>query len=185
METRTFLAINLSAKIKKQLESQVNNFQKKYANQDINWVNSQNFHLTLFFFGSLRQKKLNQLKIILKSQIKKEKENIILQIKKKGCFPYFKQAHILFFRLQEVQGELRKKRNNLVKILQKNNFNIDSRPWQMHLTFARCRQSLVLTDNFFKNNFEYLQFPVFSLDLMKSELTKKGAIYTIIEKFLI
>ena len=48
---RLFLAIEIPVKVKDEIEKQVNDIRREYA--DYNWVAKENFHITLLFFGEI------------------------------------------------------------------------------------------------------------------------------------
>jgi 2'-5' RNA ligase len=186
MKTRTFLAVNLSSQLKKKIQKEIANLKRQYNNFPIKWIQSQNIHLTLYFFGSLSEQELNLLRRLLRQEIKPVKERIFFDIKQRDCFPDRQRARILFLSLKENQDFLKEKwRVKIGQILKNQGFNFDCRPWQAHLTLGRARQSLFLNQNFTKTQLVGQKIPVDSLDLMESKLTPQGPIYTLIEKFFL
>jgi len=182
-KTRTFVAVNLPEHIKEKLSQIIEKTKKKYSQEDIKWVDSQNFHLTLHFLGYLTEKEINLVKDILEQETKNKQLKIILKIKEKNAFPNLKRARVLFFQCEEAQGDLKKIQAQIGQELKKNNFKIDNRFWQIHLTFARARTPFSCSEDFKKNDSDSLDFKVNSIDLMKSELRRNGPIYTILKKY--
>lgn len=185
MKTRTFLAINLPNSIKEKIKKEILKLKSCYFDFPIKWVSPKNLHLTLYFFGDLSPEKLNLLKELLKQSIKPLKKKINLEIMERSCFPYLQEAKVLFLRVKEIENYLNELYIRIGQNLKKQNFNLTNQSWQPHLTLGRARENIFLDKRFSKTKLQGLKFSIDSLDLMKSELTKKGPIYTLIEKLSI
>lgn len=184
MKKRIFIAINLPNKLKDDLSEELKNFKKNHQDQDIKWVNPENFHLSLHFLGYCEESQIKIVDSILKQEVKNIKEEIFLEIKEKGCFPSFKNARVLFFKCHQTGEEnLNKIRKRIGEQLFKNNFKIDSRLWKPHITFARVKEPISLLENFQKIKSTNLKFKAHSIDLMKSDLRRTGPIYTVLKKY--
>ena len=204
MNIRAFIAVNLPQETKQELGNWVTEVRKnlfawahshcrnarsgttsvkaRYSDA-IKWVNPNNFHLTLHFLGYLEEKQLEQVKTILQSSV--FKTDIVLKIKKLDCFPNQDRPRVLFFKCEE------KGSNNLINLqqiigqaLEHIGMEIDNRVWQTHLTFARVKMPIKLPNSFNKK-IPDLEFKVKSIDLMKSDLSRQGPEYTILNKYLL
>lgn len=186
MKTRSFIAINLPGEVKETLKKFLFKLQKDLSRYSIKWINPQGLHFTLHFLGYLDDEQLTKVKEILKFWTGKYHEyntKIEYQIFDLGGFPNLNQPRVIFLNCQELDSK------NLIKNLQKDlgqdlaklGIEIDFRPWHSHLTLGRVKMPQALH---FKNYPPLnLRFEVKSIDLMKSELSRGGAKYTILEKF--
>jgi len=180
MKTRSFIAVNIPDDVKQVLSNWVENL-KKDLKTDIKWVVPENFHLTLHFLGYLEEKQLDKVRSILQSSV--FKTEIVLKITGVDCFPNQNRPRALFFKCEE------KKDNDLIGLqkiigqaLRYMEIEIDERPWQTHLTFARAKAPITLPASFNKKVPD-LEFKVEYIDLMKSVLSPKGPEYTVLNKY--
>ncbi len=189
--TRTFLAIDLPKNIKELIgnihQNLTNNLKKI-----IKWVRPENLHLTLKFFGSITDKKINDIIFHIKNL--NINLNMDLFIDSYGMFPLKATPKILWISFKE------KKNNKLLQIfktieqeLKKIEIPEERRPFIPHITIARlkCQEQKDL-DKFkiimeqFKKQFVYISnehFNIKKLTLFKSKLKPSGAIYSAIKEF--
>lgn len=180
VKTRSFIAVNLPGEIKNYLETWMTEIKNKIGN-GVKWVEKENLHLTLHFLGDLENEELEKVKDILKKTI--VPKEIKLKIGPTGCFPHQNNPRILFFQCEENKNNyLRELQQKIGRELQKSGFNIDQRPWQMHLTFGRVKSPIKIPDSF-KKETASKEFLIQSIDLMKSNLQPGGPVYTILEKY--
>ena len=180
MKTRSFIAVNIPNDVKQVLSNWVENL-KKDLKADMKWVNPEILHLTLHFLGYLDEKQLDKVRNILQGSV--FKTDIVLKIKGADCFPNRNRPRVLFFKCEE------KKDNDLIglqKIIGQAliymGIEIDERPWQTHLTFARAKEPITLPASFNRKVLD-LEFKVEYIDLMKSVLTSKGPEHTVLNKY--
>ncbi len=180
-KTRSFIAINLPAEIKAHLKQLMNELRSKNAPADIKWVNPDGIHITLHFLGYLTAQQLERVaEIINHSIIFPIKIN--LKLTTLDGFPNLKKPRVLFVGCQEVgNNKLSDLRTRIGQALKHIKLEIDERPWSIHLTLARLNAPQTI--NIPIMNVESLNFTVRSVDLMKSELSRSGAKYSLIKKF--
>jgi len=186
MKTRSFIAINLPIEIKETLRKFLFELQKDLSRQPIKWVNPDGLHFTLHFLGYLDDEQLAKVKDILKFWTGKYHEyntKIEYQISDLGGFPNLNRPRVIFLNCQELNTKkiIQNLQKDLGRDLAKLGIEIDSRPWHSHLTLGRVKAPQILH---FKNYPPFnLRFEVKSIDLMKSELSRQGATYMVLEKF--
>jgi len=180
MKTRSFIAVNIPDDVKQVLSNWVENL-KKDLKTDMKWVDPEILHLTLHFLGYLEEKQLDKVRNILQNSV--FKTEIVLKITGVDCFPNQNNPKALFFKCEE------KKANDLIGLqkiigqaLRYMQIEIDEKPWQMHLTFARAKAPIKLPDSFNKKVPD-LEFKVEYIDLMKSVLTTTGPEHTVLNKY--
>ncbi|MCX6741199.1 MAG: RNA 2',3'-cyclic phosphodiesterase [Candidatus Parcubacteria bacterium] len=180
-KTRSFIAINLPAKIKARLRQLMDDLQSKNTAADIRWVNPDGIHITLHFLRYLAAPQLKQVAKIIKYSIILP-TNINLRLTTLDGFPNLKKPRILFVGCQEVgDNKLSNLRAAIGQALKQINLEADERSWSMHLTLARLNVPQTINVPIMKD--ETLNFTAHSVDLMKSELSRSGAKYSLIKKF--
>lgn len=182
MKIRSFIAINLPRDIRDYLADIITDLKKQNPDMNIKWVNPENLHFTLHFLGSLAEQALERVKEVIGQSIG-ESSSVKVELENFGGFPNLNWPRILFISCQEIGDNILKNiQEKIGRQLEKIGIEVDKRPWQMHITLARLRKPLLIT-NLDKLRIEKLKFKVTSIDLMKSELSRTGANYSIIEKF--
>jgi len=182
-QIRSFIAIELPHELKlalTQLEVQL-----KTGNQPwVKWVNPDSIHLTLKFLGNIATDRTLEITRAMKEAT----QGIVpfhLRAKELGVFPSLRRVRVAWV---GINGEVAKL-NQLQKRLESNltplGFAPEARPFTAHLTLARLneRASLDNREKFGKliasTRFETAgDIYVAALSLMKSQLTREGAIYS-------
>ncbi len=172
---RLFLAIDLP----KDLKEYIFNLESKFKEAKITWVSKKNLHLTLKFFGDVKEE--NIPKIIEKLKIK---QNIIkVHLTNIGFFPNEKDPRVIWIGLEPENEIILLQQKLDSEFLEK--FSSDQK-FQAHITLGRIK-SIRRREDFFKSinaiQITSQEFEIKSFQLMKSELTKNGPIYETIDSF--
>lgn len=125
---RLFLAIELSDKIKKEIDNQLSEIKKAYP--QFQWAPSNNYHITVYFFGEISDHK----KIINKlEQVLYDKKSFYFYSTSVDLFIHHKITIHLDFR--------REKKIEKINERIKESFQISDsfKKYVPHLTLARCR----------------------------------------------
>ncbi|MDD5031879.1 MAG: RNA 2',3'-cyclic phosphodiesterase [Patescibacteria group bacterium] len=171
---RLFMALNLPRETKEKLRVYLEDLARQ--NRGIKWVNIDGLHLTLHFLGYLDERKMEEVKDMMR-ELSGKFGRMNFSLKRLDAFPNLVRPRIVFleakqagdqsvFDLQELLGL------ELIKL----KIDIDDRPWRSHLTLGRVKlpdASLKLP----KSGILPLDFFVSSFELMESELTPAGARY--------
>lgn len=189
--TRTFLAVDLPKNIKEKIGDIYQNF-SKHSIKFTKWIQPENLHLTLKFFGSITDKKINDIIFHIKNL--NINLNMDLFIDSYGMFPLKGAPKILWISFKE------KKSNKLLQIfktieqeLKKIEIPEERHPFIPHVTIARLKcwkqkdleQFKIILEQF-KNQFVRISnehFNIKKLTLFKSKLKPSGAVYSAIEEF--
>lgn len=182
MEKRLFLAINLPNEIKKQLIDLVLKLQKNNKNKPIKWVENDNFHLTLHFLGSTPAEKLDLIDKAIEPIVASfpilnfQLSNTI------NAFPNLNDPRVIFLDIKELnESKALALQKQIGKTLELLEFEIDPRPFRLHLTLGRVKSktSVNIPELIIKN----MEFRISTIDLMESNLTPSGPIYTILKQY--
>ena len=175
MFMRLFIALSIPEKIREILYEKAENLKKKELfNGKI--TEEENIHLTLKFLGDIQE---DALEAIIKrlGEIKMNKISVII-----GNFGVFdeKFVRIIWVKLLGID-ELQKEVDRSLRGL----FQQEDR-FMSHITIARLKsvkEKRSLIDEIKNIKLSNIKFQVDSFELMKSELNKEGADYSVVEKF--
>lgn len=176
---RGFIAIKINS-FPKVIEFE-NEIKKTGVNAKL--VEPENIHITLKFLGDTEEKLVDDIENIIKSSIE-ELEPFSIQLKSVGVFPNPGYIKVVWVGIEDggLIGDIASKIDeNIAKL----GFNREKRRFSPHLTVARVRSA--------KNKNQLLKIIekyqdvilgeqiVDSIKLIKSELTQKGPIYTVLK----
>jgi RNA 2',3'-cyclic 3'-phosphodiesterase len=172
---RIFIAIKLPKEIKGHLRE----IQKQCKGINASFV--KDFHLTLKFLGEVDEKTLEKVKEKLR-EIKFK--SFKFKLSSVGCFPSEKYIRVLWVGI-EPEDKVTELQKKIEESLGDFKFKKDFK-FKPHLTLARVRfieDKEAFVEKFKKIDVKSLDFEVDSFSLMKSTLTKQGAVYEELEKF--
>ena len=186
---RLFLAIDIPPRAREIITTVQNRF--KTLGFKISLVRPGNIHLTLKFLGDTP---LEQVANIKKSVSEAVDSISVFKVALDGVgvFPNFKKPRVLWIGLKDPHKHLKVLQENIDSKMMQLGFPREEKKFDPHLTLARIKHA----QGKIKERFEGLKqevesvppidsefFQVDSVRLIQSELTPKGSIYTILEKF--
>ncbi|MDR2967112.1 MAG: RNA 2',3'-cyclic phosphodiesterase [Methanobacteriaceae archaeon] len=181
---RTFLAIDIDKKLIQKIEDLQKEFEKTNAN--IKYVEIENIHFTLKFFGNINEEMVDKISISTENVLKKY-EPIDITIEGTGSFPSEDFIKVIWLGITENQVvmDLAKKLDEEFK---KIGFKKEKN-YSPHLTIGRMRSPKNKKEVKEKiATFKDIKIGKMSIDkisLKKSELTPKGPIYSDLKTFSI
>lgn len=176
---RAFISIEIPKKIGDELWKLQKGF-KEFAK--IKWVAKKHYHLCLKFLGEVSEDKIKKVKIAL-SKIQFKPFEVSLN--KTGVFPSESRINVVWVDLTPVKDIMNLQsdiEDSLVGLFER------GRKFAVHLTLGRVKKIIKkkeFIDKLKSLKFEKLKFKVENFYLIKSELTKEGPKYKILEKFSI
>jgi 2'-5' RNA ligase len=184
MTKRLFLALNLPAEIKAKLANLIIKLQKGNKNKPIKWVTDDNFHLTLHFLGDTKEERIPEL-IQKLEPIISGYQILNFQLSSKiDAFPNLADPKVIFLELKELNdGQTLKLQKQTGQALAELGWEINSRPFRLHLTLGRVKFKTTIQIPDFNLNIS--DFQVKTIDLMASQLTPNGPIYSVISSYLL
>jgi 2'-5' RNA ligase len=179
---RAFIAIELPEAVKTEI-TRIQDQIKVKSRITVRWVRPLNIHLTLKFLGDID---IDQVEDITKA-IEGASSGFgpfHLGINGLGVFPNPNRVQVIWVGLSGNLDKLDRLQRNIDNALDRLGFPADRRPFSPHLTLARVpdratpveRQSTgrLIESMDFRSR---LDFPVASVHLIKSQLTREGPIY--------
>ncbi|WP_414468946.1 RNA 2',3'-cyclic phosphodiesterase [Methanobacterium sp. ACI-7] len=179
---RVFLAIEIDEK----LLDKIDDVKKQFAECEapVKYVETENLHCTLKFFGEIDDNKLNDIIEVIENKIQHH-EPFKVSIKKTGVFPNERYIRVLWLGMDEVEPFSNLQRD-LDKDFMKMGFKKE-KSYVPHLTLGRVKGSKNKAELLSKlkevGDVEIGEMDIEKIVLKKSELTPSGPIYTTIREF--
>lgn len=179
---RAFIAIELPEGIRKELEA-VESRLKTGNTVPVKWVAPDSIHLTLKFLGDIDAGGTGEIL----SAMEEAAVGILpfrLGVKDLGVFPGPAKTRVAWAGLEGDMDKLVLLQRNIDSGLEKLGYEPETRGFSPHLTLARVRDRATRDERqrfgglVTGTPFEAGYFNVDSVHLIKSQLTKQGAIYT-------
>jgi len=184
---RVFLAIDLPLSLKKEL-SKLKTEEQPFAR--LKWVEEENFHLTLFFFGNLSEKEVEKILKVCEKRVR-EFPRFKLFLTEVSGFPKKGDFRVVFLGCEERSNTLERLVHELSKDFKKIGFKLEDREFHPHITLFRLKelrdrsayhefvQALTKKAQFLKGK----SFPVQEVILFESKLSPTGPKYTPLKIF--
>ncbi len=182
-QVRSFIAIELPDELKQgltQLEARL----KSDKQPGIKWVDPYSIHLTLKFLGSIALDRIDEITGAM-AEAASEVSPFHLEVKDLGVFPGLKRVQVAWVGISGEVARLCQLHQHLESNLAPLGFAPESRPFVPHLTLARFREQASLDE---RQRFGQLiagtrleaayTIKVDAINLMRSQLTREGAIYS-------
>jgi len=182
-QIRCFIAIELPDEIKTgltQLQAQL-----KSGNQPwVKWVDPYSIHLTLKFLGNVAKDRIGEI-IRAMGEAVQGVSPFRLEVKDLGVFPNLRRVQVAWVGVSGEVDKLVQLQRHIESNLVPQGFTAESRPFTAHLTLARIRDRAspderqrfgrLIADTKFEAAYT---FQVDAISLMRSQLTREGAIYS-------
>ncbi len=180
---RSFIAIELPGTVRSGL-SRLQGELKTGGHSPVKWVNPENIHLTLKFLGSLPVDKIEAITGAM-DDAARGIPPFRLEVRGLGVFPDLRRVRVVWVGVSGELAKLGQLQKRIDSHLTPFGFAAESRPFTPHLTLARVREQaspdellsfgrLIAGTDFTAA----YAFNVDAINLMKSQLTRTGAIYS-------
>ncbi len=181
-QIRSFIAIELPNRLRLelgQLEAQL-----KLGKQPwVKWVNPDSIHLTLKFLGNIASDRTGEITRAMEAAAQGI-PSFHLEVKDLGVFPNLKRVQVVWVGISGEVDKLGEFQQRLESNLAHLGFAPESRPFTPHLTLARLRNQASLDERqrfgqlIAETRFDAGSIKVDAINLMRSQLTREGAIYS-------
>lgn len=180
---RSFIAIDLPEALRKDLERLQDRL--RAIGTPVSWVRPEGIHLTLKFLGDIEPATVPLIGRKL-AEIAARQSPFRLQPQACGAFPTLKQMRVLWVGLNGDVDILRSLQKRIESSLGALGFQPEKRPFRGHLTLGRVKTRKpipalhkAMLD---QQDFRAEAFDVTGLVLYKSDLSPKGAHYTVVDR---
>ena len=182
---RAFLAMDPPPEVLRRI-ADIQEVLKKTLRGSISWVRPEGLHLTLKFFGDMAAEDLQPISEVVSGQAAGTRP-LHLNIKGLGVFPGIRRPRVLWLDVGGEVARLIALQGILDQGFETCGIKQEERPFRAHLTLARIKspQGLSGLDKVLeeKEAESAGPFEAKGLILFKSDLTPKGAIYTVLADF--
>lgn len=181
-EIRSFIAVELPDEVKLAL-TKLQDRLKSGSRTPAKWVDPSSIHLTLKFLGNISEGMVGRLMAAL-SEAARGTAPLHLELKGLGAFPNPKNVRVVWVGTTGDVDKLIRLQQAVESGLKPLGFNPEPRPFTPHLTLARLREEATpaarqqLGQLITTTGFETTGFLVDAIHLMRSQLTREGAIYS-------
>jgi 2'-5' RNA ligase len=179
---RAFIAVELPSFLKKEL-GRIESVLKAGNTTPVKWVDFESIHLTLKFLGDIESSRVGEIIEGIKNACVGISP-FELKIKGLGVFPNPARTRIAWVGLVDATDELSLLQRNIESEMEKLEYERETRKFSPHLTLARVRDQATPDERERFGNlvtataFSSERITVNSVSLMKSHLTRQGALYT-------
>jgi len=181
-QIRSFIAIELPDELRlelRQLEAQL----KAGQPSGVKWVEPDSIHLTLKFLGNIAIDRTGEITRAIE-QAAQGVPPLHLEVKDLGVFPNVNRAQVAWVGIRGDTDKLGQLQQRIESNLARLGFTPESRPFTAHLTLARLRNETSLDERqrfgqlIAGTRFDGSSIKVAAISLMRSQLTREGAIYS-------
>ena len=180
-QIRSFIAIELPDELKLKL-GQLKARLQSGEQSPVKWVDPDSIHLTLKFLGNIASDRIGEITRALE-QAARTVPPFRLEVKDLGAFPNLKRVQVVWVGISGQMDKLGQLQQGIESNLAQLGFTPESRPFTPHLTLARLRDRVPLEERqrfgqlIGETTFEAGTIKVDAISLMRSQLTREGAIY--------
>jgi len=182
-QIRSFIAIELPDELKIEL-ARLQDRLKLGGQSSVKWVNPNNIHLTLKFLGNIAADRVEEISRALE-EAAQGISPFYLEIKGLGVFPNQRRVQVAWVGIYGEVDKLVQLQQRIESNLVPLDFTAESRQFTPHLTLARLRDRTSLNERqrfgqlIIDTKFEAAHtINVNAINLMRSQLTREGAIYS-------
>jgi len=182
-QVRCFIAVELPDELKKgltQLQSRLKSGEQPW----VKWVDPYSIHLTLKFLGSVAVDRIGEITGAI-GEAAQGMSPLYLKVKELGVFPNLRRVQVAWVGVSGEVDKLGQLQQRIESNLACIGFAPESRPFTPHLTLARLRDQASPDERqrfgqlIVSTRFETAYtIEVDAISLMKSQLTREGAIYS-------
>jgi 2'-5' RNA ligase len=189
---RTFIALDIPSSVVKAITVIQNRF--KSLGLHASWVRPGNIHLTLKFLGDIDPNQVPGIRDKI-TAVLAPLAPLEVSLDRVGVFPDLKRPRVLWLGLKDEQGVLKTLQSGIEQALAGAGFPADLRPFSPHLTLARIKSPKGIKsqrgipelkhelDALLSEGIAPNPFHAGSIQLVESQLTPKGSIYTVLANF--
>ena len=182
-QVRSFIAIELPDELKVGL-SHLQDRLKLGKQSSVKWVNLRSIHLTLKFLGNITVDRISDITRVME-EATQGIPPFRLEVKELGAFPNLRRVQVVWVGVNGEVDKLGRLQQRIESNLVHLGFAPESRPFTPHLTLARLRDRASLDERqrfgqlIASTKFEATYIiKVDAINLMRSQLTREGAIYS-------
>ena len=178
---RTFIAINLPQRERLRIHRALKPLREEEL--PVRWLDPEHIHLTLKFLGEVRPERLDPIRALVE-RVAGAMGPLALEVGGFGAFPTLRRPRVLWMGV-EATPELRCLKQDLEWALTDEGFEAETRAFHPHLTLGRANPGggagvFRDLDTWVPRLDFRARVRVPAVDLMRSQLSREGARYTVL-----
>ena len=184
---RLFLAVGLSACVRKRLAERLRAASERA--EKVRWVPLENVHVTLKFFGEMSAEQKAAIAHTMERVVSKV-QPFAVSISGVRIVRRRRRPQMVWATVEDCDNQMRRLQGRTERLLAQSCFAREERSFSPHLTLARVRDGIAMKEQNMleewaeaQRGFKAIPLPVEEVVLMKSELSPRGAEYTVCERF--
>lgn len=180
---RSFVAVELPSAVKQELSALLSVLKKRIP-QVVRWVDPQGIHLTLKFLGDVTANRIEEINMAI-DEATQQLSPFRLELQELGVFPNLNRVQVVWVGAKGELDKLAYLQKQIEFNMEQLGFPRENRAFTPHLTLGRVRNyappddrkkiGLILSQTAFIST---QIITVDTVNLIKSQLTSSGAIYT-------
>lgn len=180
--TRTFMALALPAAARAEAAGVAAALRGNPGGADVRWVEPQNLHLTLRFFGDLDDGELARARTVVR-ELDRGFAARPTAWERLGAFPSASRVQVIWLGVRDPDRGIDRLAADVDQSLRRAGFGPADKPFKSHVTLGRVRQGRrVALDRMSERlTIPTTGFSIATIVLMKSTLTPHGPVYTPLE----
>ena len=181
-QIRSFIAIELPDELKREL-TRLEARLKSGEASGMRWVDPESIHLTLRFLGDIAADRVGEITRAME-EAAQTVPSFRLEVKDLGVFPSLKRVQVAWVGLSGEIDKLVQLQQRIESNLEGLGFAAEERAFTPHLTLGRVRNQASFDERqrlgqlIAGTKFEGSSLTVDTINLMKSQLTSQGPIYS-------
>jgi 2'-5' RNA ligase len=178
--TRAFLAVLLPAELIAAAAAMQERLHPFFGSGDIRWVEPENFHLTVRFFGEIDRKALKKATEVVEG-LDGGFSALTARLGSASAFPSPGRPQVLWVAIEDPSGRLEALAAEIDHRIRRAGFGAADRPWKSHLTLGRVRRGRkIRVDRDWARGLTggKQSYTIGRIALMQSELRPQGPRYT-------
>jgi 2'-5' RNA ligase len=182
-QVRSFIAIELPNELKLEL-TRLETRLKSAKQPWVKWVNPEGIHLTLKFLGNIAADMTGEITRAMEEAVPGISP-LHLEVRELGVFPHLRRVQVAWVGISGEVDKLIQLQKRIETALTPLGFAPESRPFTPHLTLARLRDQASPDERqrfgqfIASTKFDVsYAIEVDAISLMRSQLTREGAIYS-------
>jgi 2'-5' RNA ligase len=179
-----FCAIELPEALRLRLRDHIGQLREAVPQAHASWSRAENIHLTLKFFGEVKQARVPRISAAAQRATEKFGP-FQVGVAGAGSFPKQSQPRVLWIGVEDPGGQLAALQQQFESEAAGEGFAREERAYRPHLTIARIRNpagSRTLAEAHQQRGFKTETFVVSELVVFRSELSSQGSRYTAISR---
>ncbi|GEM_PF-3563990 len=176
MKHRVFVSFPIPEEIQEELALFQLQLKKKIGDREIKWVKKHQFHITGVFIGNILDVQVHTIESVL-LDIGQTFTPLFFRANSITYFPHRSKPKLLVIDMKDMNGVGEKMVKTIKKQLRINNFSMNDTAWRPHVTLGRVKQELEILPAPKLLLETKLEWPVNTIELVKSTLTPCGPVY--------